>query len=139
MSGSGGKWSKLTLMDIRIESEKAGIIRAELDPALAPKTVEAIVRALPIEAHAKRWGDEVYFSIAVHVELENPRETVAVGDLAYWPPGQALCIFFGPTPASRHAGEIRPASPVTPVGRVVGDPQRLARISEGDRIIVRPA
>ncbi len=127
------------MMDIVIESERVGTVPAQLDPALAPATVEAIVRALPIEARAERWGDEVYFTVAVHAELENAVETVAVGDLGYWPPGRALCVFFGPTPASRHPGEIRPASAVNPVGRIVGDSRVFARVRAGDRILVRTA
>jgi len=126
-------------MDIMIECERIGGIPAQLDPALAPATVEAIVRALPIEARAERWGDEVYFSSAVDTELENAVEVVAAGDLGYWPPGRALCIFFGPTPASRHPQEIRPASAVNPIGRIVGDPRAFARVREGDWIIVRAA
>ena len=85
------------------------------------RTADAIWRALPIEGRGSPWGDEIYFSIPVTCDPESPRETVAMGDLAYWPPGSAFCIFFGPTPASRGA-EIRPASPVNVFGRVDGDP-----------------
>lgn len=127
------------MMDIVIECERIGRVQAQLDPGLAPATVEAIGRALPLEAHAERWGDEVYFATAVHAEEENAVEVVAAGDLGYWPPGRALCIFFGPTPASRHPQEIRPASAVNPIGRVVGDPRAFARVHKGDRIIVRTA
>lgn len=101
-------------------------------------TAKAIVRALPIEAGANRWGEEVYFSIAVAVGEENPQEVVAVGDIAYWPPGRAFCIFFGPTPAST-AGEIRPASPVNVVGRVVGDATLFRRVRDGDRVKIELA
>ena len=85
------------------------------------RTADAIWRALPIEGRGSPWGDEIYFSIPVTCDPESPRETVEMGDLAYWPPGSAFCIFFGPTPASRGA-EIRPASPVNVFGRVDGDP-----------------
>jgi len=85
------------------------------------RTADAIWRALPIEGRGSTWGDEIYFSIPVTCDPESPRETVEMGDLAYWPPGSAFCIFFGPTPASRGA-EIRPASPVDIFGRVDGDP-----------------
>jgi hypothetical protein len=124
-------------MDIVIECESVGAVPARLVPELAPATVEAIVRALPVEATAERWGDEVYFAIPVRAQPENQVETVAKGDIGYWPPGNALCIFFGPTPASRHPGEIRPASAVNPVGRVVGDPQVFAKVRDGDRIVIR--
>ena len=85
------------------------------------RTADAIWRALPIEGRGSPWGDEIYFSIPVTCDPESPREVVDMGDLGYWPPGSAFCIFFGPTPASRGA-EIRPASPVNVFGRVDGDP-----------------
>jgi uncharacterized protein len=85
------------------------------------RTADAIWRALPIESRGSTWGDEIYFSIPVSVDPESPREVVQKGDLGYWPPGSAFCIFFGPTPASR-GDEIRPASAVNIFGRVEGDP-----------------
>lgn len=124
-------------MDIVIECEAIGAVSGRLSSDLAPATVEAIVRALPLEAEAQRWGDEVYFAIPVRAKPENQVETVAAGDIGYWPPGNALCIFFGPTPASRHPGEIRPASAVNPVGQVLGDLQAFVRVRDGDRIVVR--
>jgi hypothetical protein len=86
----------------------------------ATLTASAIWDALPIETRANTWGDEIYFSIPVSCAPESPREVVEMGDLGYWPPGSAFCIFFGPTPAS-HGSEIRPASPVNVFGRIDGD------------------
>ncbi len=126
-------------MDIVIECKGVGSAPARLCPEWAPATVEAIVRALPIAAHAQRWGDEVHVSIPSHAASENPVETVDPGTLGYWPLGKALCIFFRPTPASRHPGEIRPASAVKPVGQVVGDPRVFSCVRDGDPIVVRPA
>jgi len=83
------------------------------------RTAGAVWDALPIEAKAETWGDEVYFSIGLDAREESPQAVVEMGDLGYWPPGQAFCIFFGRTPASR-SDEIRPASPVNVVGRVTG-------------------
>jgi uncharacterized protein len=94
-------------------------------------TAGHIARALPITAAANRWGDEVYFPIAVTAPIENPQAVVAEGDLAYWPPGRAFCIFFGPTPASQ-GGDIRPASPVNVVGRVAGDATALRAVRDGE-------
>ena len=70
-------------------------------------TAQAIWDALPIEARGNTWGDEIYFSIPVHLAEENAKAIVDMGDLGYWPPGNAMCIFFGPTPASS-GHEIRP-------------------------------
>jgi len=102
------------------------------------KTATAIWDALPIDATGETWGDEIYFDIGLTVGLESPRDVVAVGDLGYWPPGRAFCIFFGPTPLSRGA-EIRPASPVNLVGRIVGEPRVFKRVSAGTRVTLRRA
>ena len=105
-------------------------VDAELNDS---RTAAAIAAALPIEAKAETWGDEIYFGIGQSLPGESPREVVEMGDLGYWPPGQAFCIFFGPTPMSR-GDEIRPASPVNVVGRVVGDARALLRVRAGSRV-----
>ena len=97
------------------------------------RTAAAIWSALPLEFKAETWGDEVYASIGLTLAPEDPRETVARGDLGYWPPGKAFCIFFGPTPLSR-GDEIRPASAVNVVGRVLGDPTVFRRVRAGSRV-----
>ena len=97
------------------------------------KSAAAIAAALPIEAKAETWGDEIYFGIGLTLAAEAPREVVALGDLGYWPPGQAFCIFFGPTPMSR-GDEIRPASAVNVVGRVLGDARAFTRVRAGSRV-----
>jgi uncharacterized protein len=101
-------------------------------------TARAIWDALPIEAKAQTWGDEIYFAIDVRAAEDSAREVVELGDLGYWPPGQAFCIFFGPTPASR-GDEIRPASPVNVVGRVTGDATVFKRVRSGVRVRVERA
>jgi uncharacterized protein len=105
-------------------------LEAELNDS---KTAAAIAAALPIEAKGQTWGDEIYFDIGLALAAEAPREVVELGDLGYWPPGQAFCIFFGPTPMSR-GDEIRPASPVNIVGRVVGDARAFKRVRAGSRV-----
>ncbi|MGE5509346.1 MAG: cyclophilin-like fold protein [Chitinophagales bacterium] len=94
------------------------------------KTAGAIRAALPIEARANTWGDEIYFSIPVKLGGENGRAEVAVGDLGYWPPGNAFCIFFGPTPASVDR-EPRAASPVNVFGKLVTDPLVFKKVRSG--------
>src|SRR5438093_9452140 len=101
-------------------------------------TARAIWDALPIEAKGDTWGDEIYFDIGLTAAPEGARETVEVGDLGYWPPGRAFCIFFGPTPMSR-GDEIRPASPVNVVGKVVGDPSIFKKVGAGTRVTLRRA
>jgi hypothetical protein len=90
--------------------------------------------ALPIQGTANTWGDEIYFEIPVKAEEEpSASADVAVGDLGYWPPGHAFCIFFGPTPAS--AGKRpRAASPVNTLGRVVGEATMFREVHDGDGV-----
>lgn len=97
-------------------------------------TADTVWTALPIEGSASTWGDEVYFRTAVQApEEEDARDVVELGDIGYWPPGPALCLFFGPTPASR-GDEIRPASAVNVLGKIDGDPTVLKRVQPGDRV-----
>lgn len=97
------------------------------------RTADAIWEALPIEARASTWGDEIYFGIPVFVDEQDGQEVVELGDLGYWPPGHAFCIFFGRTPMSR-GNEIRPASAVNVFGRVEGDPKVFTRVASGTAI-----
>ncbi len=124
-------------MRIKISTPSTGEVKAELSEE-NPKTSKAIWDALPLEATANTWGDEVYFSIPVEVEEENPREVVEMGDLGYWPPGNAFCIFFGPTPASR-GDEIKPASPVNVFGRVQGDAKVFKAVRGGEKVSLERA
>ncbi len=120
---------------IRIKT-KDGIIerRAELYENLAPMTVKAIVEALPIGGIVNRWGDEIYFETDVEIDVEeNSKEIVELGDIAYWIPGRAICIFFGKTPISDDDA-IRPASAVNVIGRVLGDLEEFKRTEDGNEI-----
>ena len=100
-------------------------------------TGRALAAALPFEGQAHRWGDEIYFPVpGVAQQLDDTAAvTVQVGDIGYWPPGRALCLFFGLTPTSV-PGEIRPASAVNLVGRILGDPCCLTAVPEGATVRV---
>jgi uncharacterized protein len=94
-------------------------------------TADAVWDALPMSAQANTWGDEIYFGIPVHMEeAEGAGDVVEMGTLAYWPPGNAFCIFFGRTPASR-GDEIRAASAVNPLGSLEGDPAVFKQVAGG--------
>ena len=82
-----------------------------------------------------RWGGEIYFSTSMIAPEENQKELVEIGDLGYWLPQNAFCIFFGPTLASK-GDEIRPASAVNVFGRIVGDATVLKQVSEVERIAI---
>ena len=97
-------------------------------------TASAIVAALPICASAHRWGDEIYFGIAVQEDRDpNARTEMEVGELGYWPPGKAFCIFFGPTPASTD-DQPRAASAVNRIGRVLDDVAPLRNVPDGTEV-----
>ncbi len=97
-------------------------------------TANAIWNALPIVARANTWGDEIYFEIPVRRQVESDAtDVVVMGNLGYWPPGEAFCIFFGPTPAS-HGEEIRAASAVNIVGHVQGDAKIFKQVKNGTTI-----
>jgi hypothetical protein len=107
-------------------------VTAELNES---ETAKAVWEGLPIQGVASTWGEEIYFSTSLSLQVESGQEVVEEGDLGYWPPGQALCLFFGPTPASR-GDEIRAASAVTIFGHVVGDAQVLKSVADGTPIAV---
>jgi hypothetical protein len=97
-------------------------------------TADAIWEALPLEASANTWGDEIYFSISVMAgEEPGARADVSVGDLGYWPPGHAFCIFYGRTPASTGDAP-RAASPINLIGRVLGDATVFRGVRSGARV-----
>ncbi len=98
-------------------------------------TSNLIWDSLPINSSVSTWGDEIYFSIPVSDDEDNSKEVVELGDLGYWPPGNAFCIFFGLTPASSE-GEIRPASAVNILGNIVGELDSLKQVKPGESVII---
>jgi len=102
-----------------------------------PETRAAIEAELPIEGRATRWGDELYFRTPVDVPEEDGQEEVPEGAVAYWPQGNAVCLFWGPTPAST-GEEPRAASAVNPVA-LLDDPGRLDTIEGGAEVRIEAA
>ena len=120
-----GKKIRILVSDVEVE--------AELNEE---KTAQRIWEALPIEGKANLWGEEIYFAIPVKAGLEKgSREVVSAGELGYWPTGHAFCIFFGPTPASK-GDEIRAASAVNIIGKVLSDPKVLLKVKDRAKIIL---
>jgi hypothetical protein len=106
----------ITIKDISLEAELS-------DTSCA----KAIIDALPIETRPNEWGDEFYFEIAVTMPLDETATTkVKAGDIGFWPPGNALAIFFGPTPMSSGSDPV-PASAVNVVGKIKGDVTKLKK------------
>lgn len=97
-------------------------------------TAHLLWDALPIDGKANRWGDEIYFSISVDADEEpDARAAVEVGEIAFWPPGNAFCIFWGPTPASR-GDQPMAASPVNVLGKIAGDAAQFGRVASGAQV-----
>ena len=105
-------------------------INAQLNDS---KTAKMIYDKLPIEGRVRLWAEEIYFEIPVKLGEENAQEVVEKGDIGYWPPGRAFCLFFGLTPVSK-GEEIRPASPVNVFGKIVGNLIILKKIENGTEV-----
>ena len=116
----------------------AGSVRMEAE-LTESETANAFWEALPITGSANVWGEEIYFQVPVDAPLEaSAREEMEVGEIAYWPPGSAFCIFFGRTPASVDDAP-RAASPVNPLGRVAGDPKDFLGVRSGEEVLLERA
>ncbi len=116
-------------------------VSIELDDSHSPKTVNAILESLPIEVNINRWGDELYTEKTQIVEKEeDAKREVNLFDVAYWPEGNALCLFYGPTPISTE-GKILAYSPVNIVGRIsTHDNEKedvLEKIRDSTRVIFK--
>lgn len=112
-------------------------VSVELDDKQAPKTVHAILEKLPIKVKINRWGDELYTDpMPVKVEEENAKSLVNLLDVAYWPQGQGLCLFFGPTPISK-GNEIKPYSPVNVIGKILSKENIARKVNDSTTVIVR--
>jgi hypothetical protein len=99
-------------------------------------TAKKIAAALPLRATFNTWGDEIYFAIPVDANLDDSaQDVVELGDLGYWPPGKAWCIFFGQTPVSQ-SGKIMPASAVNVIGKVLGDATQFKTVMREREVIV---
>ncbi len=97
-------------------------------------TARQVAAALPIQTSFNTWGEEIYFAIPVTAELESDaREVVEIGDLGYWPTGNAFCIFFGQTPISQ-PGKIMPASAVNLIGKVMGDATAFKSVMQAKEV-----
>ena len=120
---------------IRISSQNVELT-AKLNDS---NTSNMIWEALPITGRVQTWGDEIYFPISIYADAEDATsaEVVDKGAIAYWPPGNALCLFWGPTPASQ-GDEIRPASAVNVCGKIEGDAQLLDNAPNGAEILISP-
>ena len=125
----------MTLIDVELQN--SFIITLELDETNSPKTVKQFVKNLPFSLTLNVWGDEIYTSESpIDVPEENSRSPVNLNDVAYWPTGKAICLFFGPTPIGKK-GEITPASPVNVIGKIISPDKSVLKIADGATAIFK--
>jgi len=104
---------------VQIKTSNASTIILELDDVDSPNTVNDFIAKLPFTVDLNVWGDEVYTSKSpISQSEENAKPIVQLNDVAYWPTGKAICLFYGPTPVGK-PGEITPASPVNVIGKII--------------------
>ncbi|MFZ0893404.1 MAG: cyclophilin-like fold protein [Candidatus Nitrosopolaris sp.] len=113
-------------------------VSVELDDSRSPKTVKAILENLPIEVNINKWGQELYTDrTPIVAQEENAKLEVGLLDVAFWPEGNALCLFYGPTPISK-VGKIVPASPVNIVGRIVSDDNNIVdKVKNTSKVLIK--
>jgi len=118
-------------------------ISIELDDSRSPKTFQEIIENLPVEINITKWGDELYTErTQISANEENAKREVDYLDVAYWPEGNALCLFYGPTPISKD-GQILAYSPVNIVGRIIPQgnekDELLQEIKDNTKVIFKSA
>ncbi|MEM1563949.1 MAG: cyclophilin-like fold protein [Candidatus Bathyarchaeia archaeon] len=118
---------EISRVKIKFVIDGLGEAEGELIRHLAPRTVDMIIRKLPIEGRAALWKEEVYFEIPVKMGEEKAKSTVEKGTIAFWPMGSALCIFFG---------ESQPYSPVNVLGKVTKNLELFSKVKSGTTIKV---
>lgn len=119
-------------MPYRLRLEFSGGVRAVCELEDSPE-LEKLLRESPFTAEANRWGDEIYFDLPVKLRFKGERTLMEVGEVAYWPEGNSLCLFFGPTPISKGDKPVA-YSKVKPLGRVVEGLKDLRKVKDGEEI-----
>lgn len=124
------------LVDIDIPKFKN--IELELDDSNSPKTVKEFLQSLPFTVETNLWGDEIYTSESpINAKEENAKPLVDLYDVAFWPTGKAICLFYGPTPIG-NKGEIKPYSPVNIIGKIIApDKKIISELKDGTKVTFR--
>ena len=117
----------ISRIKVKFVIEGLGVAEGELVRFLAPRTIDTIVRKLPVEGRAALWKEEVYFEIPVKIGEEKAKPTVETGTIAFWPMGSALCVFFG---------QSQPYSPVNILGKITNNLELFEQVKSGATIKV---
>ena len=120
---------------IKVDIPKFKNIDLELNDAMCPKTVKSFLQNLPFTLGVNLWGEEIYTNESpINVDEENAKAQVELYDVAYWPTGKAICLFYGPTPIG-NKNEIKPYSPVNVIGKILKpDKKILSELKNGTNV-----
>ncbi len=120
---------------IKVDIPKFKNIDLELDDTMCPKTVKSFLQNLPFTLGVNLWGEEIYTNESpINVDEENAKDQVELYDVAYWPTGKAICLFYGPTPIG-NKNEIKPYSPVNVIGKILKpDKKILSELKNGTNV-----
>ncbi|MCJ7698657.1 cyclophilin-like fold protein [Candidatus Bathyarchaeota archaeon] len=119
--------SDISRVKVKFIIEGLGETEGELVRFLAPRTVDLVVRRLPVEGRAALWKEEVYFETPIKMGEEKAKATVEAGTIAFWPMGSAICIFYGTS---------QPYSPVSILGKITGNLELFKQVKSGTKIRV---
>ena len=120
---------------IEVDIPKLKNIDLELDDTMCPNTVKSFLQNLPFTLGVNLWGEEIYTNESpINVDEENAKAQVELYDVAYWPTGKAICLFYGPTPIG-NKNEIKPYSPVNVIGKILKpDKKILSELKNGTNV-----
>lgn len=122
---------------VKLDIQNSSSVILELNDENSPTTVESFLRNLPFSVELNIWGHEIYTSSSpIDVAEENSKFPVSLNDVAYWPTGKAICLFYGPTPIGKK-NEITPASPVNIIGKIIDPDKSVLKIAEGKEATFR--
>lgn len=122
---------------VQVDISNSSSIILELNDENSPKTVKSFLEKLPFTLELNVWGDEIYTSSSpISIPEENSKSPVSLNDVAYWPTGKAICLFYGPTPIGKN-GEITPASPVNIIGKIIDPDKSVIDTAEGNKATFR--
>jgi uncharacterized protein len=116
---------EVSRIKVKFLIEGLGDAEGELVRFMAPRTIDAIVRKLPIEGRAALWKEEIYFEIPIKMGEEKAKPTVETGSIAFWPMGGAICVFYG---------QSQPYSPVSILGKITKNLEIFKQVKSGTRI-----
>jgi len=119
---------EISRVKVKFIVEGLGEAEGELVRFLAPRTIDMVVRKLPMEGRAALWKEEVYFETPIKMGEEKAKATVEVGTIAFWPMGSAICVFYGSS---------QPYSPVSILGKVTANLELFKQIKSGTKIRIQ--